>query len=57
LQNAFAEKAAWWAAMCYAGLALKAKAPPLLRCSNTASAAPQNQANCTRQKFARWAAI
>ena len=45
LQNALVEKAARWAAMCYAGYATH---------SNSASAAPQNQlqlANRTRRKI------
>jgi len=52
LQNALVAKAAWWAAGCYAGLVAKARSTH----SNSAppSAAPQNQANCNAQKFARW---
>jgi len=62
LQNALAEKAAWWAAGWYAGLVAKSLLKVRLMCkashaSSSASAAPQNQANCIAQKFARWAAM
>ena len=57
LQIALVEKAARWAARCYAGLALKALSSNCFATSlsprNTASAAPQNQlqlANCTCRK-------
>ena len=51
-----------WAAMCYAGLVPESLLKLRLRCKachafNSASAAPQNQANCIAQKFAWWAAM
>ena len=56
---ALAKKFAWWAAMCYKGLVPNVQAPPFaprLQLRNSASAPPQNQANCNAQKFAWWAA-
>jgi len=57
--NCNAQKFAWWAAMCYKGLATKSLQKVRLRCkaghaSNTASAPPQNQlhlAECSRLKI------
>ena len=48
--------------MWHAGLAHKSLLKVRFRCkachaSNSASAAPQNQANCNAQKFVRWAAM
>jgi len=59
--NCIAKKFARWAAMCYAGFALKALSSNCFATSlsprNSASAAPQNQANCIAKKFARWVAV
>jgi len=51
LQNALVEKGAWWVAGWYAGLALKAQAPPFATPPTPLPQPPQNQlqlANCRK---------